>query len=130
LGEPAIKAGVDRAVAAARVIAAEPETDGSWKVTMAVPIEAIRQALAGGPRAHGRDDASPVIVVEGAAAVPAVGYQLGALAAPTIFVKAVPDWAKGAPRVKARARATKDGVIDVPAGKATGSTLFVIVTKS
>src|SRR4051812_35422934 len=35
----ALKARIDAAVEAAITVAAEPETDGSWHVTLAVPIE-------------------------------------------------------------------------------------------
>ncbi len=131
LGDPAIKAAIDRAVANAFAVTAELETDGSWRVTMAVPVEAIRQALARGARVLGNDpDAGPaVVIVDGAAATPAVGYKLGTLAAATVFVtRDVPAWAKGAPRLKAKG--SKAGVIDIAPGKATEATLFVIVGKS
>jgi hypothetical protein len=121
-----VKVAVDRAIAHAIVIAADPETDGSWKITMAVPIEALRLAIAGGPRAAAADDAAPaVVVVEVDKVKPAIGYKVGALEAATVFVKDVPLWAKDAPRVKAKG--VKGGVIDVelPAG-ATAATLFVI----
>lgn len=128
LKDAAVKAEVERAVANALVVSADPETDGSWRVTMGVPIEALRQALTGGPRTiAGADDAPAVIVVDGASVKPAIGYQLGALAAPVVFVKDVPAWAKDAPRVKAKG--AKAGVIDVAATKATAATLFVIQTK-
>ena len=135
LGDAAIKARVDRAVAAAIVVDAIPETDGSYRVTMGVPVEAIRQALAGGPRALGTGDgdaAAAVIVVEGvpAAAKPAIGWTVESLAAPTLWVKAVPAWAKDAPRLKAKSASS--GTITL-SGKVTGdlrggdATLFVIV---
>lgn len=128
LGDAKVKAAVDRALAEAIVIDADPQTDGSWKLTMAVPIEAIRQALVG-PRALAATDdgdgGPPVVIVDGAGgAKPAVGYQLGTLAAATIFVKDLPAWAKDAPRVKAKS--AKAGVIDLAPGKATAATLFVI----
>src|SRR5262245_48459424 len=46
LGDAAIKARIEAAVEAAITVVAEPETDGSWHVTLAVPLEAIRVALA------------------------------------------------------------------------------------
>jgi len=129
LGDATIKAAVDRAVANALTVAAEPETDGSWKVTMAVPIEALRQAVAGGPRAVTDADAGPaVVIVDDAKAAPAIGYTVGGLAAATVFVEDVPAWAKAAPRIKAK-HAAKAGAIDAKPGKATEATLFVIVTK-
>ena len=129
LGDPTIKARIDQAIAGAIGVAADPETDGSWRVTMAVPIEAVRQALLG-PRAlpAAGDDGPPVIVVEGATSAPAVGTTVGGASAATLWVKDVPAWAKSAPRVKAKA--SKAGAIDLDRGKATDATLFVIVTKT
>ncbi len=129
LADKAIKKRIDDAVARAIVVEATLETDGSWKVTMGVPIEALRIALVG-PRtlpASG-DDAVPVVIVEGANAKPAIGYKIGGLAAATVFAKEAPAWAKDAPRVKAKS--AKAGAIDgsVPA-KATDATLFVVLTK-
>jgi hypothetical protein len=126
LGDAAIKARVDRAVAAAIVIDAEPSTDGSWKVTLGLPIEALRQALTG-PRPAPASDAEgpPIVVVEGARATPAIGYRLGKAAAPALFVKEVPAWAKDAPRV--RARGAGAGVIELADAKGSESTLFLII---
>ena len=117
LGDAAIAARVARAVANALVVSADPETDGSWKVSLAVPIEAVRQALAG-PRALDADgDRGPaVMIVEGLGAKPAVG----ALPAATLWVKDVPAWAKGAPRAKAPAGG------GLPA-KGTAATLYLVV---
>ncbi len=127
LTDPAVKARIDRAVAAAVSLTADPETDGSWRVTMAVPIEALRQALTG-PRVLGDsgDAMTPVVVVEGVTATPAIGITVAGLAAPTIWVPSVPAWAKDAPRIKATA--TKAGAIEAKAPKAGEATLFVIVT--
>jgi len=127
LTDPAIKARIDRAVAAAIPLTADPETDGSWRVTMAVPIEAIRQALTG-PRVvpDAGDAVTPVVIVEGVTAPPAIGTTVAGLAAPTIWVSAVPAWAKDAPRIKATT--SKGGAIEAKAAKAGEATLFVIVT--
>ncbi|HTR52288.1 MAG TPA: hypothetical protein VMJ10_16350 [Kofleriaceae bacterium] len=92
LGEPA----ADKALAAAYVIAADPETDGAWHVTMAVPIEAVRQAIAGPRVLPDAGDSGPaVVIVDGATGAPAVG----ALAAATIWTDAIPAFAKDAPHV-------------------------------
>lgn len=125
LGDAAVKARVEAAVAAAIGVTAELATDGSWKVTMAVPIEAIRQALVG-PRALGpAGDAGPsVVIVEGVPGEPALGATVGGLAAATIWTKDLPAWTKGAPRIKARA--VTGAAIDADIGKATAATLFVI----
>lgn len=133
--DAAMKTAVEQAVARAIVIAADPETDGSWKVTMAVPIEALRLAIAGQPRvlasSAGGDEGPAVIVVEGATNVkPALGYKVGGITAATVFVKDVPAWAKDAPRAKAKGGA-KAGAIELaaPAANATEATLFVIQAK-
>jgi len=127
LTDAAIKARIDRAVATAISVAADPETDGSWRVTMAVPLEAVRQAITG-PRAlpDPGDAVTPVVIVEGATATPALGTTVAGLAAPTIWVTAVPAWAKNAPRIKATA--STPGAIEAKAPKAGEATLFVIVT--
>jgi len=130
LGDAAVKARVDRAVAAALPLDADLSTDGSWKVTLAVPIEAVRQALAGPRPAPASDaDGPPVVIVEGAKTTPAVGYRLGKLAAPTVWIKEVPPWAKDAPRVRARPAASgaASGAIDLADPKGTESTLFLIL---
>jgi hypothetical protein len=130
LKDAGVKAAVDKAVANAIVVDAEPQTDGSWKVTMAVPIEALRLAIGGGPRALGTDSGPAIVVVDGAGATkPAIGYTIGGVGAATVFVKEVPAWAKAAPRVKAKG-AAKAGVIDVVGMPSSAeATLFVIHTK-
>jgi len=126
LGDATVKARVDAAVAGALGVTADPETDGSWKVTMAVPVEAVRQALVG-PRPLGPtgDGGPAVVIVEGVTAAPAIGMTIGGLAAATIWTKELPSWTKGAPRVKARKVA--GAAIDADVGKATAATLFVLV---
>jgi hypothetical protein len=128
LADGAIKARVDAAVDAAIVLAAEPETDGSWHVTLAVPLEAIRLAIAE-PRAlaPAGDAGPPVVVVEGVAARPAIGWTVGGAGAATLWVKEVPEWARGAPRVKARS--ARAGAIAVDATPGTAATLYVLVTR-
>ena len=102
------KAALDAAI----VLAADPETDGAWHVTVAVPIEAVRQAIAG-PRTldAGGDSGPQVVIVEGMKAKPAVG----AIDAPTIWVTEPPAWAKDAPKVSAKGL------------KPSASTLYVVV---
>jgi hypothetical protein len=128
--DKAIKERLDRAVAAAILLTADPETDGAWRVTMAVPIEAVRLALIG-PRVATEDKGPQVIVVEGVSAKPAVGWEVGkpgaSLAAPTLWVADVPTWAQTAPRVKATS--AKGGVIDADQSGGTVATLYVIVSK-
>ncbi len=120
-----VKARIDRAVERAIPIEAEPETDGAWQVTMAVPIEAVRQALTGPRTLPATGDAGPpVVIVDGVTAKPALGFALGTTSAATLWVKEAPAWAKGAPHLKAKRETA--GVIDVDVGKATEATLFVI----
>lgn len=98
--DAAVKARVAAAVEHAMEIAAEPETDGAWRVTMAVPIEAVRQAIGEGPRALGDkgDAPPPVVVVDGVGGKPVVG----AVAAASVWVTAVPAWAADAPHVSGK----------------------------
>jgi hypothetical protein len=129
LGDPAVRARIDAAVAAAIALAAEPETDGSWHVTLAVPIEAIRIAIsAEGPRAldPAGDRGPPVVVVERVAARPAVGWTVAGAAVATLWASEAPAWARDAPRVVARS--ARAGAIDAPA-KGTPATLYVIVAR-
>lgn len=118
-----VKARIAEAVSHAMEIAAEPETDGAWRVTMAVPIEAVRQALAGGPRVLGDkgDEPPPVVIVDGVSGKPAVG----AVAAASVWVGEVPAWAKDAPHVNGkRGKAGAIEGIDV-----MPQALYVIVAK-
>jgi hypothetical protein len=124
--DAAVKDRLARAVANAVTLSADPETDGSWRVTMAVAVEAVRQAV-DGPRVATEDKGPPVVVVEGATAKPAVGWKVGGSAAPTLWVASPPAWAKDAPHVKATS--AKAGAIDIDGTDATPATLFVILTK-
>lgn len=127
LSDAAVKARVERAIAAAISLTAEPETDGSWRVTMAVPIDALRQAIAGRRVLPDSGDAmTPMVVVEGVTAAPAIGITVAGLAAATIWVSTVPAWAKDAPRIKAIS--TTAGAIEAKVAKAGEATLFVILT--
>lgn len=126
--DEAVQARLDRAVGAAITLAADPQTDGAWHVTMAVPIEAVRQAIAG-TRALGADGdrGAAVVVIEGVAAKPAVGWKVAGLEAASVWVREVPAWAKDAPRVVAKT--AKAGTIEAAGIDASAATLFVIVTK-
>lgn len=117
---------LDKVVATAFAIAAEPDTDGAWRVTMAVPIEAVRQAIAGA-RAWPKDGdtGAPVVVIEGANAKPAIGWKIGTADAATIWVDDVPAWAKDAPRVKAKT--AKSGAIEIDRMSGGPATLFVVL---
>lgn len=125
-GDKAIQARLERAVADAITLSADPETDGAWRVTMAVPIEAVRQAITG-PRPLTEDEGPTLVVVEGVTAKPAVGWKVGTLEAPTLWVATAPEWAKNAPRVKAKS--SKAGVIEADGIDGSAATLFVIVGK-
>ena len=126
LGDAKVKARIDAAVAGAIGVTADPETDGAWRVTMAVPIEAVRQALVGPRALAATGDTGPaVVIVEGVSAAPAVRMTIGGLGAATLWTKDIPVWTKGAPRIKARS--VKGAAIDADVGKATTATLFVLV---
>ncbi|CAN5730284.1 hypothetical protein BH11MYX1_BH11MYX1_52510 [soil metagenome] len=134
LGDAATKARLDRAIAQAVAVTAQPETDGAWRVTMGVPIEAVRQAMEGGPRAvagdldSGHDREPSIVVVEGSTAKPAVGWIVGGIHAATIWVTEVPAWARGAPHVKATS--AKAGAIEIagtPGHAGNVATLYVLL---
>jgi hypothetical protein len=127
LGDTTIAARMDRAIAAALTVSATPETDGAWVVTLALPIEAVRQAIEGPRQLPKSGDKGPaVIVVEGAAAAkPALGTTIGGASAPMVWVAKLPAWAANAPRIKARG--AKDGAIDADTKTASPSTLFVVL---
>lgn len=130
--DKAVAERIERAVANAITVAADPETDGAWRVTLAVPVEAVRQALTG-PRvlgAGGNDSGPAIVVVEGVSGKPAVGVTFGGISGAVVWVdsKQLPAWAKDAPRVKGSA--PKNGAIELSGITPTGATLFVIVTGS
>jgi hypothetical protein len=126
--DEAVRARLDLAIARAVTLAAEPETDGAWRVTLAVPIEAVRQAIAGARQLPvDGDRGSQVIVVEGAGAKPSIGWTIGGVEAPTLWLSDVPAWAKDAHRAKAKG--AKAGAIELAGIDASAATLFVIVTK-
>lgn len=116
----------EAALAAAFALDAEPETDGAWRVTMAVPIEAVRQALAGArtlPKDGDKDP--PVVVIDGVKAQPAVGWKIGGLDAATIWPDAAPAFAKDAPHV--RAKSARAGAIEIDRMAGGPATLFVVL---
>jgi len=125
--DKARRAKLASAVAAARTIDSTPETDGSWSVTLAVPIETVRQILAGPRTLAGSDDEPPIVVVEGVVAKPAVGFAIGSVAGASVWVKTAPAWAKGAPRVEAKR--VRAGRIEIARPVGGPSTLFVLVAK-
>jgi hypothetical protein len=127
--DQAVAARIARAVEGALVVVADPETDGAWRVTLGVPIEAVRQALGPGARTVSAADTGPrIVIVDGSTAKPAVGWTVGGHTAPTLWVATVPAWAKDAPHVAATS--AKAGAIAIAGIDATPATLFVIVTGS
>ncbi|HUJ62027.1 MAG TPA: hypothetical protein VLX92_26155 [Kofleriaceae bacterium] len=124
--DAAVKARLDRAIEAAFATFAEPETDGAWRVTMAVPIEAVRQAIAGPRRLPEAGDAGPpVIVIDGVTASPAVGTTVAGRDVATVWVTEPPAYARDAPHVRGHATA---GAIALDGMQGTAATLYVIVT--
>jgi hypothetical protein len=127
-GDAQVKARRERAVAAAIAVAAEPQTDGGWNVTMAVPIEAVRQAISGPRPLPPQGDTGPsVVVVEGAAGRPAIGWKVGGVEAATIWPADVPELAKAAEHV--HAKSAKAGAIELDRTIGTASTLYVILAR-
>lgn len=127
LGDKQVAVRIAQAVERAVVVAATPHTDGSWNVTLGVPIEAVRQALEGPRKIAAADGDPPVVVVEGMTAKPAVGVTIGGITGAALWVKEVPAWAKDAPRIKATA--TKAGAIELATKQGGAATLFVLVAK-
>lgn len=127
LTDPAIKRGVEAAIAAARPIDAALETDGSWRVVMEVGIEAVRQAIEGVRTATVSDSDVPVVIVEGVSARPALAMRIGGKPAATLWVREVPQWARDAPRV--RATGASHGSLALANEAGGGSTLYVLVTR-
>ena len=128
-GDPAIQARLAVALQAALTVSAEPETDGSWHVALGVPLEALRQAIAGPrPLPDAGDAGPPVVVIEDVIAKPAIGWTVAGREAATLWVKDVPAWAKDAPRIQARG--AKAGAIVVDANPGTAATLYVLVPRS
>lgn len=127
---PALARRLAGVVERAFTLAATPETDGSWTVKLAVPLEAIRLAVQGAPRALAAagDDAPPVVIVEGVTVKPALGYAIGDTPGAVVWRRDVPAWAKAAPRVKATG--VRPGRIDVPRGTGGPSTLFLVLARS
>jgi hypothetical protein len=116
----------EAALVAAFALDAEPETDGAWRVTMAVPIESVRQAFSGPRKLPADGDAGqPVVVIEGATAKPAVGWKVGSVEAATIWTDSAPAWAKDAPHV--HAKSAKAGVIELDRMAGGPATLFVVL---
>ena len=118
------------ALAAVVELEAEPETDGAWHVVMAVPIEAVRQAVAGRgrPVAAAGDKGAAVVVIDGvpAMAKPAVGWTVGGSAAATLWVTALPAWAKDAPHVRVTGATNGDLVAALPAGAGPGTLVLIV----
>jgi len=126
LADQATKAKLDAIVDAAITVTADPETDGSWHVTLGVPLEAIRQALADPRALPPKGDADPpVVIVDGVTAKPAIGTQIDGRGAATIWVKDIPAWAKDAPH--AAAKSSKGGAIELAKPDGGPATLYVLV---
>jgi len=120
------KAQLAAAVADAITVDSTPHTDGSWTVTLGVPIEAVRQVIAGRRTPAAADADPPVVIVEGVTARPAVGYTVGGVPGATVWVKTIPAWAKDAPKVSATKAG--GGAITVTVPRGGPSTLFVVVS--
>jgi hypothetical protein len=119
------------------VVDATLNPDGSWRVTMGLPVEAIRTGL-GGVRslpAGGDTDETRALVIDARSidAAPVGGVAIGdaKVAGATLWVVAPPGKAVvGEAPVERKAKAMKDGVIDVDgAVPDTAGTLIVVVVR-
>jgi len=121
--DAAIAARIDAAVAHAMTLAADPDTDGAWRVTLGVPLEALRQAI-DGPRAFTGGDVAPAVVVVEASAPPALGYRVGTTGVAIAWrADANPDLAT-APRTTAT---VAHGTLALAKPLGNAATLYVIV---
>jgi len=117
------------AIAHAVTLSAEPETDGAWKVTLGVPLEALRVAI-DGPRAWtaGGDAGLPVVVVKAPkGTTAAVGWRVDGAKVATVFPGRLPRWIGDAPVVSATV--TKQGDLKLEKSAGGPATLYVIVTE-
>jgi hypothetical protein len=135
-------AALERVVARAAVTAADYMTDGSVRVTMALPIEAVRQAVDGAREvAAGAtldDDAVTAVVVDarGVKVPAAVGLAIGDQRGPVLVAHARPAAAVLGPRVLAvKAAAAKAGRLavagqgDAVAAAVKAGALLVVLVK-
>ncbi len=122
-----VKDRIARAVSASIAVDADPQTDGAWRVTLGVPLEAIREAIYGRRTLPADGDSAPqVVVVTGVSAKPSLGWKVGGIHVPTLWVATPPAWAKDAPRI--RATKVSRGAIEIAEVAVTESTLVVIQT--
>jgi hypothetical protein len=134
--DPAALAAV---AATAQVSAAEPLVDGSWRVELALPLEALRLAVAGPRPAPAADDTGPsVLIVQlSGKMAPALGVGFGdgkvVRRGATLWVE---DQTDGIPlsaqtlrqAATVQAKGASAGTIRVPRlADATDATLFVVV---
>jgi hypothetical protein len=137
-GSPAELAGRDGWIAAhAVVVDATLNPDGSWRVTLGLPVEAIRLGLAGARAlpADGDVDETRAIVIDARAidAAPVGGIAIGAAKASgaTLWVDKPPGAALvGDKPVERKARKLKNGVIEVDGTVPDlAGTLIVVVVR-
>lgn len=126
--DPVVKERLARAVAAAVTVTTDPETDGAWRVTMAVPIEAVRIAIEGRRTWPVEGDRGPpILVVSGVTGKPAVGWTVDGKQLATLWVTDVPAWAATAPKVRV-AKAAR-GAIELPPGHQLGESTLVVIAR-
>jgi hypothetical protein len=139
LGKRLDPAALAAVAATAQVSAAEPLVDGSWRVELALPLEALRLAVAGPRPAPAGNDTGPavVIVTLSGPAAPALGVAIGdGKAVRHGAVLWVTDTTDGIPlpasvvrqATSVEAKGINAGTIRVPRlADATDATLFVVV---
>ena len=128
-GDSIVKDRLERAVSSAVTVAADPQPDGAWRVTLGVAIEAIREAIDGRRTLPtGGDRGPPIIVVSGVAAKPSLGWNVGGTRVATRWVNDIPAWAADAPHT--RATKTAAGSIAIAGPGVAESTLVIIQTST
>jgi hypothetical protein len=129
--DPAAAARLAAVLARPRDVSIAYASDGSTEVTLAVPLEAVRDALAVPKIPRATDDSPTALVVDARAlaARPALGVRVGELAGPTIWTTDAADPRAGARPLAAHATGYANGafVLDVDPGPALAAGALVIV---
>ncbi len=123
---------LDAAVAAALVQHAEPQTDGSWRVRLLLPLEVLRQAAQGPRKLEAAGDPATVAVVaidaKKVAIAPNVGWLFNDGGAP---VPCAQRWVTRWDGPTIKATAAQAGVITLskPAGIKPATLCVIIVSR-
>jgi hypothetical protein len=128
-GDAAVKARLDRAVEHAITLDAQPETDGSWRVEIAVPLEAIRQAVLGPRALPAAGDAGPAHLLVYVAVAPSIGWTVAGVPVATLF--AHPDHVPACcAQPHATGRVVKPGEIELAGGTTPSPSTLIVIARA